>query len=308
VIFREVVRGVIGEAEVRTDSDDTPMARLEWASPGQATYAVTGEFVPAADARSGSPVFASSTSDLAYFTTGLDPKRVELLMPQTIRVGDSAYVIVHVDDDRQGRVSLKVDGRRMSLDKPVERDLVKFPWVPANPGVADVQVVFHEVGVEAYSSQTDQNGIREYIERRTPSNVVEQTVDVLDRLPANPISVSPVVKGVAGTPWQDDSVVDYAAGTRVRLVSSTGNGAPVAFATTGSCAIGGNTLYLPPSMTSVLFPAMTVRVAASKTTDRHWAGESGTRGSRATVHGEMLWNNYVRTYSDLVRGHHPELM
>jgi hypothetical protein len=247
VIFREVVRGVIGEAEVRIDSDGTPMARLEWAPPGQATYAVTGEFVPAADSRSGSPVFAPSTSDLAYFTTGLDPKRVELLMPQTIRVGDPAYVIVHVDDDRQGRVSLKVDGRRMSLDKTVERDLVKFPWVPANPGVADVQVVFHEVGVEASSSQTDQNGIREYIERLTLSNVVEQTVEVLDRLPANPISVSPVVKGVVGTPWQDDSVVDYAAGTRVRLVSSTGNGAPVVFATTGSCVIGGNTLYLPPA-------------------------------------------------------------
>lgn len=247
VIFREVVHGVIGEADVRIDSTGTPMARLEWAPPGQATYAITGEFVPAADSRSGSPVFAPSSSELAYFTAGLDPKRVELLMPQTIRVGDPAYVIVHVDDDRQGRVSLKVDGRRMSLDKPVERDLVKFPWEPANAGVAEVQVVFHELGVEASSSQTDRDGIREYVERLTLTNVVEQSVDVLDRLPANPISVSPVVKGVAGAPWQDDSVVEYAAGTRVRLVSSTGNGAPVVFATTGSCAIGGNTLYLPPA-------------------------------------------------------------
>jgi hypothetical protein len=44
-------------------------------------------------------------------------------------------------------------------------------------------------------------------------------------------------------------------------------------------------------MTSVQFSAMTFRVPASKTTDRRWAGESGTRGSRATVHGEAVLEN-----------------
>jgi isopenicillin N synthase-like dioxygenase len=42
--------------------------------------------------------------------------------------------------------------------------------------------------------------------------------------------------------------------------------------------------------------------------DELLAGESGTRGSSATVYGEMLWNYYVRSYPDVVRRHYPELM
>lgn len=245
VVFREVVRGEIGRAKVEMTSDGTALARLEWIPPGVATYGVTAEFVPAVDARSGSAVFASSTSELAYFTAGIDPRPVQLLMPQTLRVGYPAYVVVRVEDGHSGQVSLMVNGARISPDRPVEGGIVSFPWIPTAAGVADVQVVFHEVGVEHSSSEVDIDGIREYVERITLSHVVEQSVEVLEALPRNPISVSPVVKGVAQMPWGEDEVVEYSAGTRVRLVTSTGNGAPVVFMTSGSCAVAGSTLYLP---------------------------------------------------------------
>ena len=45
VVFTEAVRGVIGEARVETASDGTAVARLEWAPPGVATYAVTGAII-----------------------------------------------------------------------------------------------------------------------------------------------------------------------------------------------------------------------------------------------------------------------
>lgn len=75
VTFREVIRGVIGEARVEMTPDGTAAARLEWVPPGVATYAVTAEFVPAVDSRSGAPVFAPSSSEFSYFTAAIDPNR-----------------------------------------------------------------------------------------------------------------------------------------------------------------------------------------------------------------------------------------
>lgn len=167
-------------------------------------------------------------------------------MPQTLRVGYPAYVVVHVEDGRRGTVSLKVNGSRVSVDKSVdESGDVNFPWVPSSEGVADVQVVFHEPGIEDSITEEDRDGVREYVERITLSHVVEQSVAVFAPLPRNPISISPVIKGSPQTPWEEDEVVEYAAGSRVPLVSSTGNGEPVVFATAGSCAVVGRTLYLP---------------------------------------------------------------
>lgn len=246
VTFREVVRGVIGEAQVEMAPDGTAVARLEWIPPGVATYAVTAEFTPAVDPRSGSPVFAPSTSDLVYFTAGIDPATVQLLMPSTIRVGYPAYVVAHVEDGRQGSISLRIDGRRVSLDQQVDaRGDVRFTWLPMTEGVVQVQVVFHEPGIEQTTTETDRDGVREFLERITLSHAVEQSVDVLPSLPRNPISVTPVVKSAAETPWEDDTVVEYPAASQVRLVTSTGSGAPVVFVVSGSCAISGSTLLLP---------------------------------------------------------------
>ena len=245
VIFSEVVRGVIGQAKVEMSSDGIALARLDWAPPGVATYAVTAEFIPANDPATGTPVFAPSSSTLAYFTAGTDSKPVQILMPHTMRIGDPANVVVHVDESRRGSVSLQIDGRKVSPDKTVDQGLVTFGWEPVYRGISQVQVVFHELGVEESSTQGTTNGIWEEVDRITLSHVVNQTINVLDRRPANPMSVTPVVRGKPGEPWENDSVVEYSAGSRVRLVTSTGNGAPVVFVITGSCAIDGNTLYLP---------------------------------------------------------------
>ena len=119
VIFTEVTHGIIGQAVVRSSSGTSVRARIDWAPPGSATYAVTAAFVPSVSTETGGTVYAASTSELAYFTAGLDPKRVQLLMPQTNRVDMPSYVSVTVDDDRKGSVSLTVDGRAVSPDKPI---------------------------------------------------------------------------------------------------------------------------------------------------------------------------------------------
>ena len=120
VVFTEVTRGVIGEAVVTTTSFAVARARINWMVPGTATFAVTATFVPSSIPTSGGAMYAASTSELAYFTAGLDPKRVQLVMPQTVRVDVPALVAVIVDDDRTGSVSITVDGRAISPDKPVD--------------------------------------------------------------------------------------------------------------------------------------------------------------------------------------------
>lgn len=254
VVFTEVVRGVIGEANVETTQDGTAMARLDWAPPGVATYAVSATFVPgatasteAANAVTADPAdtaFASSTSLPSSFTAGRDPQPVQLLMPQTMREGNPAYVVVHVDDHRRGMVSLEVDGRKVSPDKPIVDDIAEFEWTPLYSGLTYVRAIFHELSVDRATVQTASGGTAE-VEQVALRHYVEQTVNVLDRKPRNPISITPVVKGVDEQPWAEGSVVEYAAQSRVPLVWSSGNGAPVVFAVSGSCAIAGQTLLMP---------------------------------------------------------------
>lgn len=254
VVFTEVVRGVIGEARVETTQDGTAMARLDWAPPGVATYAVSAQFVPgaassteaanSAPANPSSSTYAPSTSLASSFTAGRDPQPVQLLMPQTMREGNPAYVVVHVNDHRRGMVSLEVDSRKVSPDKPIVDDIAEFEWTPLYSGLTEVRVIFHELSVDRATIQTTSGGTAE-VEQVALRHVVEQTVNVLDRKPRNPISITPVVKGVDEQPWIDGSVVEYAAQSRVPLVWSSGNGAPVALAVTGSCAISGQTLLMP---------------------------------------------------------------
>lgn len=250
VVFTEVVRGVIGEARVETASDGTAVARLEWAPPGVATYAVTAQFTPddgvkiQSDGSSGAATaYASSSSALAYFTAGIDRRTVQLLMPQVVRVQDPAYVVVHVDDQRRGFVSLEIDGRKVSLDKPLRGDLAEFAWTPLYAGLTYVRVIFHEVSTDQVPTSID--GRMEDVETVSLRHYVEQTIEVLEPEPANPISISPVLKGNDLPVWSDDDVVEYPAASRVPLVSSTGNGQPVVYRVTGSCAISGETLLMP---------------------------------------------------------------
>lgn len=250
VVFSEVVRGVIGEARVETASDGTAVARLEWAPPGVATYAVTAQFVPDAgvpltsgDSSGAGNAYAASSSPLAYFTAGIDRSPVQLLMPQIVQVQDPAYVVVHVDDERRGFVSLEIDGRKVSLDKPLRGDIAEFAWTPLYPGLTYVRVVFHEVTTDRVPSLID--GRVEDVETVSLRHYVEQTIEVREPEPANPISISPVLKGNVLPAWSDEEVVEYPAASRVPLVSSTGNGQTVVYRVTGSCAITGETLLTP---------------------------------------------------------------
>lgn len=243
VVFTEVTLGILGEAIVQLSTAGVTRARLDWMVPGSATYAVTASFIPSAS--SGGTPYASSASELAYFTAGLDPKRVQLLMPQTVRVDVPAYVGVIIHDDRKGSVSVTVDGRAISPDKPVEGGLVEFLWEPTRKGPAEVEVIFHEPGIDDAQRSSTSDGVRTETQRINLSNVVDQEINVLAQRQPNPISITPIVNGVAGSPWKNKSVLRYVAGSRVRLVMSTGTGTAVNLEVLGTCLLSGNSLFMP---------------------------------------------------------------
>ncbi len=245
VVFTEVVRGVIGEAVVRSAPGAVAVARLDWVPQGTATFSVTAAFVPTVSQQTGTVSFAPSTSEPSVFTVGIDFKRVQLLMPQTVRIGIPTYVAVNVEENRKGTVSITVDGRAISPDKPVDGGLVEFLWTPLRKGVADVQVTFHEPGVDDARRNTTSDGVQTDIQRLDLSRVVSQEINVLAQRRPNPISVTPIVDGVAGAPWQNKGVLRYAAGSRVQLVMSTGSGTAVDLAVLGPCLLSGNSLFMP---------------------------------------------------------------
>jgi stage V sporulation protein SpoVS len=245
VIFTEAVRGVIGEAVVRSAPGAVALARLDWVPQGTATFSVTAAFVPTVAQSTGTVSYAASTSEPSAFTVGVDRKRVQLLMPQTVHVGVPAFVAVNVDEDRRGSVSITVDGRAISPDKPVEGGMVEFLWTPLRKGVADVEVIFHELGVDDARRDSTSDGVRTDIERLDLSRVVDQEINVQAQRRPNPISVTPVVDGIAGSPWQNRGVLRYPAGSRVWLVMSTGTGTAVNLEVLGTCLLSGNSLFMP---------------------------------------------------------------
>jgi hypothetical protein len=122
-----------------------------------------------------------------------------------------------------------VDDRKVSPDKETEGGLAMFKWTPVHTGLTDVQLEL-------------QSNRHPLVDR-----IVTQTVDVQPLLTPNPISVTPVLNGVPGAPWADGDVLDYAAGSRVSLVMSTGNGAGVVLEQRGTCLLNGTTLTVPPT-------------------------------------------------------------
>ena len=245
VVFTEVVRGVIGEAVVRSAPGAVAVARLDWVPQGTATFSVTAAFIPTASQQTGTVSYAPSTSEPSVFTVGIDFKRVQLLMPQTVRIGIPTYVAVNVEENRRGSVSLSVDGRAISPDKSVDGGLVEFLWTPLRKGVANVEVTFHEPGVDDARRNTTTDGVQTDIQRLDLGRYVNQEINVLAQRRPNPISVTPVVDGVAGAPWQNRGVLRYAPGSRVRLVMSTGSGTAVDLEVLGPCLLSGNSLFMP---------------------------------------------------------------
>ena len=245
VVFTEVVRGVIGEAVVQSAPGAVAIARLDWVPLGTATFSVTASFVPTVSQVTGTVSYAPSTSEPSAFAVGIDRKRVQLLMPQTMRIGIPAYVAVHVTEDRRGSASLTVDGRTVSPDRPIEEGMAEFTWTPLRKGVHDIQVVFHEPGIDDSRRNTTSDGVSTEIQRLDIDHVVSQEINVLAQRRPNPISVTPVVDGVAGSPWQNRGLVTYGAGSRVTLVTSTGSGSPVNFDVLGPCLLSGNSLFMP---------------------------------------------------------------
>ncbi len=228
VTFYEASRGRIGEVKVASEEGQShAVANLTWTPPDAGTYAFHTVFEPAADPETGTPAVGASASGTGYLPVVTHPVAVQLLMPPVMRIGVPAFVIAQLPDIYRGTVSLLVDGRAVSPDKETAGGLATFDWVPLHTGLTDVQLEL-------------QNERHPRLER-----LVTQTIDVQPRLVPNPISVSPVIDGVAGAPWADDDVLDYPAGTRVTLVMSTGNGAGVIVNQRGRCLLDGATLVVP---------------------------------------------------------------
>jgi hypothetical protein len=56
--------------------------------------------------------------------------------------------------------------------------------------------------VEAAQRSITSDGVRTDTQRLDLSHVVDQEINVLAQRRPNPISVTPVVDGIAGSPWQ----------------------------------------------------------------------------------------------------------
>jgi hypothetical protein len=122
---------------------------------------------------------------------------------------------------------------------------VEFLWEPTRKGPAEVEVIFHEPGIDDAQRSSTSDGVRTETQRINLSNVVDQEINVLAQRQPNPISITPIVNGVAGSPWKNKSVLRYAAGSRVRLVMSTGTGTAVNLEVLGTCLLSGNSLFMP---------------------------------------------------------------
>lgn len=228
VTFYEASLGRLGEVKVESQEGQAhAVANLTWTPPDAGTFAFHTVFEPAVDQETGTPALEASVSGTGYLPVVTHPVAVQLLMPPVMRIGRPAFVIAQLPDIYRGTVSLLVDGRAVSPDKETAGGLATFEWLPVHTGLTDVQLEL-------------QNERHPRLER-----LVTQTVDVQPRLVPNPISVSPVINGVAGPPWADDDVLDYPAGTRVTLVMSTGNGAGVVVSQRGRCLLNGTTLVVP---------------------------------------------------------------
>lgn len=230
VTFYEVTRGRLGSVDVEAGPGDShAVATFTWTPPGAGNFAFTSVFEPANDPQTGTPAVEASDSGTSYVEVQESRVLVQLLMPPVLRIGKPAFVIAQLPERYRGTVSLSVDGRAVSPDKDTVDGRAVFEWVPLHGGLTEVELEL-------------QNDRHPRLER-----LVTQPVYIEPRLIPNPISVSPVIDAVAGKPWADNDILDYPAGTRVTLVTSTGNGAGVTIEQLGKCMLDGATLVVPPT-------------------------------------------------------------
>lgn len=227
VSFYEVYRGKVGEQEVTALPGGRALASIQWTPPGEGTYAFYSKFTPEVDSGAGTAPLQASDSNTSYLNVRTGPSVVQLLMPPVMRVGKPVLVMASLPQIFGGTVSLMIDGREVSPPKETVNGFTAFPWTPTHQGLTYVTL--------------------ELISDRFPrlDREVTQTIDVQAPLPPNPISVTPVVDGVAGQPWAEDDVLTYPGGTRIDLVASTGNGAGVNIAQRGPCLLNGSRIVVP---------------------------------------------------------------
>ena len=229
VTFYEANLGRLGSVDVQAGQGERAIANLTWTPPIQGTYAFHSVFTPTKDPETGTAATQASDSGVSYLEVTESSVPVQMLMPPVIRLGHPTPVFAQLPEINRASVRLDVDGRPVSPSKSTEGGLAEFAWVPTHTGLTYVQLEL------------------EGTHHPLADRLITQTIDVQpDRVP-NPISVSPVVNGVAGAPWVDGQVVTYPAGSRVTLVTSSGNGAAVTFKQTGKCLVSGPTLALPVS-------------------------------------------------------------
>lgn len=227
VTFYEAYLGRLGSVDIESGEQEYAVANLTWTPQGARTYALWSTFTPSNDPDTDTPTSQASVSGTSYLTVEEHPVPLQLLMPPTMRIGKPALVFAQLPDIERATVSLLVDDRPVSPAKVSDGGIAPFAWTPVHTGVTDVQLEF----LSEHHPRADR--------------IITQTINVLPRQIPNPISVSPVINGVAGTPWADDDVLSYAAGTAINLVSSTGNGAAVTITQRGRCLVSGSTLYVP---------------------------------------------------------------
>lgn len=225
--FYEAGLGRLGSVEVEPMPGHRSLANFTWTPPGAGEFAFWTTFEPAIVPETGTTTSQPSTSAISRLTVVEHPVIVQLLMPPVMTIGHPSLVVAQLPDIYRGTVSLLVDGRQVSPDKETENGIAVFEWVPTHTGLTYVQL--------------------DLVSARHPliDREVTQTVDVQPIPAHNPISVTPVINGVPGKPWADGEMRTHPAGTRISLVTSSGNGAAVTISQLGKCLVTGSVLYVP---------------------------------------------------------------
>lgn len=233
VTFYEANLGRLGEVAVDPLPGERALANFTWTPPAAGNYAFWTEFEPANDEESGTPATQRSVSGVSYLPVTEHPVLIQLLMPPVMRVGKPTPVVAQLPDIYRGTVSLVIDGREVSAPKETEGGLATFEWTPTHTGLMEVELSLLSSNHERLADVAP--------DRR----IVRQMINVQPRLLPNPISVTPVVNGVPGAAWADGDILDYPAGARIPLVTSTGNGAAVTVEQRGACLLNRTTLVTP---------------------------------------------------------------
>lgn len=228
VTFYEVYRGKLGSAKV-TGLPGEAAATFSWWPPQYGDYAFYAVFEPSTTPAGGPIATSGSRSPIPHLVVSEHRTLVAMRMPEFVYVDQPTLVTAVLPEAFDRYVSFTVDDRPISPDRPAVDGKAEAEWTPLEPGV-------HTVSIELKDDRFPR------IERR-----IDQLINVLPQPVPNPISVSPVIKGVAQKPWVDGQVLAWQGGQRIPLVMSTGSGAPVNLSQKGGCLITGSTVVTPPT-------------------------------------------------------------